>query len=481
MEKKKYKNLHFSPEYVRCNPIILKIYSVDALDGKKEFEPLTHEELVRGSIKLTQTLCSEPYFIWGGFNASRLTFECVSEKFVNKAPHGKIKLTITPTVYVGDELATVLTDEETALFTGYIETAEPEIGDGHWTVTAYDRLYRVRNNNVWDFIQQRLEAASAQGTHLTWYNVERLIASSQLLLGEKDTLPEWTKSIYYPDNSNVNAENGVDLLRDFALCTRRFGILDGEENLEYIEVQDSNTGSECYVVDDFAVSDLNISSGHTWLPKFFTSEPRTNVFYTEGDTTQDEDYYNNIYVISNNPIIGNQDWINTLYECDEYGAPSTKYNVSALPAGLFDTSQMCLTDGEEYYCQEYKITVLADPTIPMGSILHIVKGGQTIVRSYIMERTIKFSSTQVIECEMSAQNEAYNAVVPTSDKSARNANILANEASANMPFISDGSSLTKLRACKVISKTEYSKLTEKREDTIYYVYDDTDSAGGENS
>ena len=477
MIDKFYNNEHFSPDYVRENPIVISIQSIDSLDSKKQFEPLTHTNLVRGSVKLTQTLCSEQYFIWGGFNASKLSFECISDQFIDKAPYGKIILTITPTVYVNGELTTILTDEETRLFTGYIETAEPDSVPGHYTVTAYDRLYRVRNNNVWDYIQKRLAAVKAEKRHLSWYSVERLIASTQLLLGEKDTLPEWTKNIYYPDNVEINAENGVDLLRDFALCTQRFGILNGEEKLEYIQVQDSASGSECYRINSYNPDDFEASPGHVWLPKYFISEPKTNIFYTTGETTQDEDYYNNFYTISNNPVIGNQDWINELYECDEYGTPSSKYSVNNLPAGLFDTARMCLTNGEEYYCQEYKIKVLSDPTIPMGSIIHVYKNGSLVVKSYIMERTITFSSTQTIECEMSAQNEAYNTVVPTSDKSALNANILANQVSATMPFISDGSSLTKLRACKVISKDDYSKLSEKRDDTIYYVYD----TGGDNS
>ena len=52
------------------------------------------------------------------------------------------------------------------------------------------------------------------------------------------------------------------------------------------------------------------------------------------------------------------------------------------------------------------------------------------------------------------------------------ANALANQANSRLPFIADGSSLTKLRAVKALSKTEYQNLKEKRADTIYYVYDD---------
>lgn len=475
MTDKYYNNEHFSPDYIKDNPIILIIKSIDSLDSKKQFENLTSGELIQGSVKLTQTLCSESYFIWGGFNASRLAFECYSKEFVNKAPSGKIQFTITPTVYENGKLKEVLSAEETALFTGYIEEATPGKGDGHWSVTAYDRLYRVRNNEVVNWLQRFINGHKNEGSHLSWYQVERAIASSQLGLPEKGTLPEWTKTIYYPDNVEITSENGVDLLRDFALCSQRFGILNGEGALEYVEVQDSNTGAECYRINDFNPEKFSTSSGHVWLPRYFTSEPLTNIFYSTGETTSEDDYYNNYYALNNIPCIGNQDWINSLYECDEYGTQSSKYSAANLPAGLFDTGRMCLTSGQEFYCQEYKIKVRSDPTIPMGSIIHIVKKGELIVKSYLMERTINFTCSQVIECEMSAHNAPYNECVSELDYGVRSANVLANETSAKMPFISDGSSLTKLRAHKVLSKSDYAALKEKRADTIYYVYDDSTS------
>ena len=82
---------------------------------------------------------------------------------------------------------------------------------------------------------------------------------------------------------------------------------------------------------------------------------------------------------------------------------------------------------------------------------------------------------QAIQCEYSASNSPYNEAVSELDYGVRSANVLANETSAKMPFISDGSSLTKLRAHKVLSKSDYSALKEKRADTIYYVYDDSTS------
>lgn len=93
-----------------------------------------------------------------------------------------------------------------------------------------------------------------------------------------------------------------------------------------------------------------------------------------------------------------------------------------------------------------------------------------------MERTITFTSTQTIECTCSAHNAPYNSVVPELDYGVRSANAKANQANSRLPFIADGSSLTKLRAIKSLSKTEYQNLKEKRDDTIYYVYDDGGSA-----
>lgn len=475
MNTKSYYTEHFSPDYVRDNPAVIFIESLE-----DKFEAITNFNIVRGTLKLTQSLCSEQYFLWGGFNSSRLEFECYSQRFKTAAPSGKIRLYITPTTGAKSGAYDRLDNEKTALFTGYIETATPGTVPGYWKVTAYDRIYRVRNNHVTEWLQRFINAGKNAGNHPSWYYIEGAVATTILGMAHASGhpgLPDWTRSIWYPDNKEITTENGIDLLRDFALCCQRFGMLNGNGELEYIQVQDSTTGSECYDVTLYDPNDLSYSDGHVWLPKYFVSEPRTNIFYTTGETTTEEDYYNNFYTIKNSPVLGDQDYINEMYGCDEYGKPSSAYSASNLPAGIFDTARMCLTSGEEYYCQEYKIRALYDPTVPMGSIIRVLRNGNVLVRSYIMERTITFSSTQTIECEMSAQNAPYNAVVPELEAGVLSANAKANEISAKMPFISDGSSLTKLRACKVISKDDYSKLSEKRDDTIYYVYD----TGGDNS
>lgn len=466
-----YHTEHFSPDYVRDNPVLIFIESLD-----KKFETLTVFNLVRGSLRLKQSICSESYFIWGGFNSSQLSFECYADD-LQEAPTGKIQLYLIPTRYNNDGTFERLDAEKTALFTGYIETAEPSSIPGNWRVTAYDRLYRVRNNRVVDWLQRYMNGHINEGTHMSWYAVERAIASSQLGLPEKDTLPEFTKNVWYPENREIASENGVDLLREFALCCQRFGMLNGEGKLEYIEVQDSNTGSEAYDVLLYDPKNFSYSAGHVWLPKYFISEPRTDIFYTTDETTSEEDYYNNFYTISNSPILGDKDWINERYECDEYGTPSSKYSASNLPAGIFDTNKMCLTSGQEYYCQEYKIKVLSDPTIPMGSIIWIYKDGANLVRSYIMERTITFSSTQTIECEMSASNAPYNEVVPEWDYGVKSANAKINDISEKMAFVSDGTQALKLRGVLCMSQDAYKSITP-RSDTIYFTYDDS---GGKTS
>lgn len=474
MTDKIYNNIHFSPDYVRENPVIIRIRSLD-----KKFDDLTHYNLVRKSVKLKQTLCSEPYFLWGGFNSSQLTFECYSDTLKDNAPEGKIQLVITPTVYKDGVISERLDSEETALFTGYIETAEPTSLPQHWKITAYDRLYRVRNNNIVSYLAELLHIAKENNKPFTWREMIGSI-TSQLgilyLLDDRDAeLPLTASTVLFPDNQDISCENGVDLLRNMALCLQRFGMIDGNGHLHFMQVQDSKTGAECYCIDTYDPNKLKYSVGHVWLPKFFTSEPRTNIFYVMGDTTTEEDYYNNYYTVKNSPVLGNQDWINEMYGCDEYGTPNPAYSAANMPVGLFDTSKMCLTNGEEFYQQEYNIKTYADPTIPMGSVLHIRKNGAIVVRSYIMQRTITFIARNAIQCEYSASNSPYNEAVSELDYGVRSANVLANETSAKMPFISDGSSLTKLRAHKVLSKSDYAALKEKRADTIYYVYDDSTS------
>ena len=467
MTEKIYNNSLFSPDYVRENPVIITIKSLD-----NKFQDIQNLELVRGSVKLKQTLCSEAYFLWGGFNATQLQFECYSDQLKDTAPEGKISLTITPTIYENGHIVTALTDSAVTLFTGYIETAEPTSIPEHWKVTAYDRLYRVRNNNIADWLAGFINDMKKLNKTVSWYVMEeQLTAQLGLFYADGYRLPESTKNYFFPTNQDVSTENGVDLLRDFALLSQRFGMLDGDGKLRYIEVQDSTAGSECYVIDKYDPAQLKFSAGHVWLPKFFTSEPRTNPFYTDGNTTSEEDYFNNFYTVRNCPLLGNQEYINQLWLCDEYGTPSSVYSATKQPAGIFDMENLWLNNGEEFYQQDYSIRTYADPTIPMGSILHIKKNSNTIVRSYIMQRTITFLSSNVIQCDYSAKNEPYNSIVSELDWGIRSANVLANQTSAKMPFISDGTSLVKMRAIKCMTKTAYEALSEKRDDTLYFIQD----------
>lgn len=480
-----YKTEHFSPDYIKNNPIRIFIESLD-----NKFETLNIFNLVRGSVKLKQTLCSEEYFLWGGFNASQLTFECFSSQLQDTAPEGKIRLYITPTKYTyqgnGEWSYELLENEKTPLFTGYIETAKRSSTPGNWKVTAYDRLYRVRNVNVKQLVQDFIDSVSDR-LHASWADVTSMV---QLQLGFHGNIPQWMDGIRYPENADVTNLNGVDLLREFALMRRQFGILDGEGELQYVSVSDrtiSNIEKSYYCVNSYDPDKFDYKAGHVWLPKFFVSDPRTNIFYSAPETgNQEEDYFNNVYTIKNSPVLGNSEWVEKMYECDEYGAPSSKYTANNMPTGLFDTKRLCLSDAEMYHQAEYTITCPMDPTIPMGSQILInkatpqetVNGNVTaptytnIVESYIMERTIEFTNTQVINCTCSARNNPYNSVVPEYDWGVQTANALANQANSRLPFIADGSSLTKLRAIKSLSKTEYQNLKEKRDDTIYYVYDD---------
>lgn len=479
---KHYKNEHFSPDYIRDNPVIINIISPD-----NKFEPLSIYTIKQGSIKLKQTLCSESYFLWGGMNASELEFECCTKDMVDKSPDGLIQLRITPTRYEKGKLKEVLTDEGVNLFTGYIEGAEKTKLPGMWKITAYDRLYRMRNVKCSSWLNSYVKTLISGGQHVSWNDICSFV-ETQLGFGTC-IHPDWMSEIYFPDNTDIVEQNGVDLLKQFAFFMQAFGMVDGDGHLQYIQVQDSNNfGESYYAICEFDPENLTYESGHIWLPKLFTSEPRTNIFYTTGETTPDADYYNNIYTVKNSALLGNEDWIEQMYECDAYGAPSSKYNAANMPKGLFDTRRLCLTNGEEFSQQQYSIKCLGDPTIEMGSLLFIdqmgrddagnMTGWKQLVRSYIMERTITFISTQCIQCEYSANNEPYNSVVPEHEYGVQNANALANLAYKNLPFIVDGSSLTKLKAIRSISADDYKNLTsdEKRSDTIFYVRGEVSSS-----
>ena len=105
-------------------------------------------------------------------------------------------------------------------------------------------------------------------------------------------------------------------------------------------------------------------------------------------------------------------------------------------------------------------------------------GWSNVVSSYIMQRTLTIMSPTYIIADYSAENEPYNAVVPEYEAGIQSANALANQVSKNLPFIVDGSSLTKLKAVRAISADDYKNLPsdEKRNDTIFYVRGEVSSS-----
>lgn len=479
---KTYHSELFAPDYIKNNPLLIYIVSPD-----NKFEPLNIYTIIRGSIKLKQTLSSENYFIWGGGNASQLQFQCCSSDLINNAPDGKIQLILVPTVYEDGKLKEKKDDEKIALFTGYIESAEPTKIPGCWKVTAYDRFYRMRNVSISPWLKSLIETYKTGGQHASWNDVLSMV-ETQLGFTVCEH-PAWFSDMWYPDNADITQQNGVNLIKQFSLLMQRFAMVDGNGNLQYVEVEDSITTQNYYCLNTWSPDELKFAAGHIWLPRLFTSEPRTNMFYVTGETTPDDDYYNNIYTIKNSPILGNSSWIESCYECDAYGAPSKKYSADVMPSGLFDTKRLCLTNGETFSQQQFSVRAHgADPTIPMGSQILVnrfvkstpgsddaaASGGewQNIVSSYIMQRTLTILSPTLIIADYSASNEPYNSVVPEYEAGVQSANALANQVSKNLPFIVDGSSLTKLRAVRSISADAYNALSadEKRGDTIFYVY-----------
>lgn len=485
-----YKNKHFSPDYLKDNPLMMEIKSLDG-----NFETLTNKNLLRGSVKLKQSLCNESYFIWGGFNASQLDFKCYTAGMVQdpngvsyEALQGKIQFSITPTVYENGLLSKILTDETTILFTGYIENVTPpvSISDG-WSVTAYDYLYRLRNLNVAKILDEYLEYFREQEALIVTNKTIRDMVENAFDLVNSETLP-LIDSEYFPYNRDISTENGIDLLKEFALLGKKFGVINSTGTLTYVEIKDRITAfndGDYYCINTFDPKKLKYSAGNVWTPHLFTSDPLTNVYYTI-DMSSEEQYYKNVYTVKNSKVLGDKEWIEKLWECDEYGTPSSKYSLTNPPSGLFDVTKMNLRDDEIYYQQEYSIEAYMDPTIPMGSVLLIYKVNLAldasasdiytmVVESYIMNRTITFESDKAVMCKCSANNGPYNSEAGEMNAWVLQAHSEANRANANIPTISNGTKITKMKTSKVISKTDYEALEEKRDDTLYYVYDDSSS------
>lgn len=465
-----YKNKHFSPDYIQNNPVELEIRSID-----NKFKTLTNQNLKQKSVRLTQELCSEPYFIYGGFNASQLIFDCYDPD-LNSPPEGKIQFSITPTVYKNGEFSQLLANEKKNLFTGIIDRAEPiETIPGMWRITAYDALHRARNMKVGHIIE-RLK--NAGGGFTTWAKVKDAI-EDYLMLKKTEPTPAWMNDILYPTNRETNP-CGIDILRQFALVMRRFGYIDGDGNLQYLHIDnwnDSYTKDNYICVNLFDPKDLSYGTGHIWRPVDFDAEPQTNKFVKFITETPEILESFNVYTISNSDILGDQEWIDEQYGCDEYGEPNPAYNANNLPTGIFDTMRLTHGPNDIYECQEYEIRAAQDPTIPMGTQLFVYKinsdpsgtGWQQIVRSYIMKRTIHFISGELIECELSAENSSYNGEKYEYDSRLETALNLANYTRKMSPVIADGGTVNDLRAVKTMKKSEFDTLPYKREDTLYFI------------
>lgn len=477
-----YKTEHFSADYIKDNPIEIFITSLDG-----NFDDLSQWNLVRGSIQLKQTLCSENYFIWGGFNASELQFECYTEG-LSASPlnaeklKGKIQFSICPTDY-SSGTPVILIDEKVNLFTGYIETVEPPISKGGgWKVTAYDQLYRLRNIDVSKLMSDYI---MREGTTPDFEAVESAIAGELGVSSYPSSMFSGTTlgSILYPKNKDLTAETYVSILKEMALLVKKFGMIDGNGEFDFITVKDRKTACEdedYYCINTYNPAKLKYTTAEVWTPQFFISEPLNNPYYSI-DTSSAGLYYQNVYTIKNSNALGDDEWIEQRWECDEYGTPSSKYGPTTLPANYFDISGMNLASDEVYYQQEYSIEAYWDPTIPMGSQIFIYQTDledtentyTKLVESYIMERTIVFESTQTILCKCSAKNGPYNSEAGDTPAKIARANAEANRVNIRIPVLSSLGSITRMKAVKSMSKTDYDALEEKRDDTLYYIYDDS--------
>lgn len=472
MTFKEYYTAHLAPAHIAKHPYSFTIWHVKNADGST-WGNVGKESIVRGSIKLTQALCSEDYFLWGGCNASKLEFEVKNEKkFKDSPPYGDIILSIYPHDE-NDE-----TESNIDFFTGTIESTERGKVPGAWKVVAYDHLYFIRNAKVTDAFDQLLATTVAAGNHLTWYDCLYWLANF-LAFSETSVAAiqeDWMKTCYIPDSMNADSVRILDLLKEFAFFSKAFYMIDGSGTLQKVTVQDSLTGSTGYLVSLYDPEKLDWSGGYVWKPGLFVSAPPTNIFYRPDQASGSEAAYANLYTISGSNLLGDQDWIEKMYDCDEYGTPSSAYSSTNMPVGLYDTSRLCLSSGETYSQQQYSLEAYMDPSIPMGSVISIQKDGAEIVRSYIMERTITFESTQGIKCKISAQNGPYNSTIPRATLETNKLRASVSALYSSIPGIHGISGgVSKLKAVRALSKIEYEALSEKRDDTLYYVYEETTS------
>ena len=483
-----------------AEPVYVTVHWIDG-----EFEDLTHEN---GGIKantfvLQESICSEPYFIFGGCISNQVTFETGHKQFwgtdEDSYPSGRIE------VYLECNKTKI------KVFTGRIASAERTSIYSTRKIVAYDYLYDLRNTDIARWYKNQTTDKKKKLTQKQFRDkLFEFIGLEQV-----ETKLHWDDA-YVPDTNNANEMNVVNILKDLCLQNDRFGWMNRDGKFEYLKLRqnshktgETTTGKKIYQYYDNAEVHLDTfksfwaKEGRIWFPHTILTDPDPNraFGFTQGEPTAQEAYENNVFYNRNSFFVGNEDWMDYAWNADEYGGISRAEPIINICYGTFVNQDL-----KKYYrAQAYTVEAIGNPLNTVGQTIELrntkqMEDGTELewyVHSYIMSRTLKLGNNQLIDT-YSANNAPFNSNSRQLGKDTPEISATVNRTRSEMPVVSyeeftdgtdeftpatvddfggDGTEKrTKkvaMRCMKRIKKEDYDKLPDAiktRKDTVFMTY-----------
>lgn len=461
-----------------------------------EFKDLTNGDIVKKSMKLKESICNERYFIWGGCISNCLTFRTGSEQFwgteENDVPHGKIEVFIE------------CDGTKEQIFTGIIDSGKRDKGLLTRTIVAYDGLYQYRNTDIAWWYKNR----TADMQMILTQKQFRVLLFDYLGIEQEETSLKYDNASV-PNNNLSSEMDPVDILQDLCLQNSVFGWMDREGVFRYLDIKPNarqagttTDGKKIFEYfepavhyDIFDSKEVEITEGRLWYPNEFLADPYPGIF-SPGDIPAQEAYEQNIFYNRNSFFVGNQDWIDSAFQADEYGMFTKEKPIMNICYGT--TTKW--DPGHMYIAQGYKVRVKGNPLTRIGSKIQLlirkrtppVEGypeGKVLewkINSYIMSRTMEITGEGIMET-YSAENGPYNSNKSQLGKHTQELTALAANTRSKLPTISyakftSGSSADEnktkksdFRCIKKMEQSEYEALFnsgETRRDTLYCTWEE---------
>nr|DAH94654.1 MAG TPA: leucine-rich repeat protein [Caudoviricetes sp.] len=480
-----------------------------------EFADLTNENIDQNTLTLQESICSEQYFIFGGCVCNQITFQAHHDQFNGTSeefyPSGKIE------VYIERKGTKI------KIFTGEIDSAERKANSLTRNFIAYDYLYKLRNTDIARWYKNQ----TTDKNKLLTQKQFRDKLFKFLGIEQVETKLHWDDT-YVPNTNNSNEMNVVNILKDLCLQNDRFGWMNRDGKFEYLKLRQNSyrygqtTGNQNIYkyynneevhLDTF--KSFTAKEGRIWFPNVIFCEPDPNraFGFTQGDYTAQEAYDNNVYYNRNSFFVGNEDWLNYVWDADEYGGISRAKPIMKICYGVFVNQDL-----RKYYrAQGYTAEVQGNPLNMVGQAVELYYKKQIqhdeqepaelqwYVHSYIMSRTLKLGNNQLIDT-YSANNAPFNSNSQQLGKYTPEISGTVNLTRSEMPTISyaeftDGSDSefspatiddftdgsggsgstseqlkkAQLRCVKRIKKADYDALVAAgtdRTDTLYFTFEE---------